>query len=70
MELLRRVRAFTGAREEEVEGEGGREDLARGMRLKMDDEGEEGLRLKWSRNDSAALNGLVRQALEGLKGKA
>ena len=68
--LLRRVRAFTGAREEEVEGEGGREDLARGMRLKMDDEVEEGLRLKWSRNDSAALKGLVRPALEGLKGKA
>ena len=68
-EVLRRVRAFTGARDGQ-DVEGGREDLARGMRYQMDDEGEEGLRLKWSRNDSAALKGLVRPALEGLKGKA
>ena len=68
-EVLRMVGAFTGARDGQ-DVEGGREDLARGMRYQMDDEGEEGLRLKWSGNDSAALKGLVRPALEGLKGKA
>jgi hypothetical protein len=75
-ELLQRIRAHTGARDEEEvvvvesEDESVQEDLARGMRYKTDDEVEEELRLKWPSSDPAAINGLVRQALEELKGRS
>lgn len=73
-ELLQRIRACTGARDDEeimvVEGEdeSKREDLAKGMRFKTDDEVAEELRLKWPSNDPAAVNKFVRQGLEELKG--
>jgi hypothetical protein len=76
-ELLQRIRAHTGARDEEEvvvvvvgEDESVQEDLARGMRHKTDDEVEEELRLKWPSNHPAAINGLVRQALEELRGRS
>jgi hypothetical protein len=54
----------------EGEDESVQEDLARGMRYKTDDEVEEELRLKWPSSDPAAINGLVRQALEELRGRS